>query len=378
MNETTSDLIITAGRVFCADTGLDGPGGIAVKEGRIVASGVDVVGEAFEKLDFPDAILLPGLVDLHTHPAPAAWRYGIDADTEMLPRGSTTVLSQGDAGAATWPEYRDTIIHGSRTRIRLAISAAVQGEREDRGPFIHLEEVDVEACVAAIEEGGDLIWGIAANLTTRACGETDPREVMRRMLEAAERTGRPILYGPRREPSDWPLAEQLELLRPGDVLTYCFHSDAESIVANGRVVDSAWRARERGILFDLGFGIGTPDLGVAPDAVRDGFLPDTISSDVFKRHLGWDPPHDLPRTISRMIAIGMPETEALRRATLRPAEVLGLAGEVGTLAPGASADIAVLRRNRDSVPLANVEGEVRSGPWLEPVLTVRAGRIVRP
>ena len=111
MSETKSDLIITAGRVFCADTGLDGPGGVAVKDGRITASGPHVSGEAVEKLDFPDAILLPGLVDLHTHPAPAAWRFGSNADAQMLPRGSTTVLSQGDAGAATWPEYRDTIIH---------------------------------------------------------------------------------------------------------------------------------------------------------------------------------------------------------------------------------------------------------------------------
>ncbi len=368
-------MTITAGRVFCADTGLDGPGGVEVQGGRIVASGLDVAKASDDSLDFPDGLLLPGLVDLHAHPGLPNWRFGIDPDTEILPRGTTTVLSQGDAGAQTWSVFLRTFIEGSQTRVKLAISPSVKGELEDRGCFINLQEVDVEACVATIEEGGEHIWGVAANLTARACGDNDPREVMRRTLEIAERTGRPILYGPRREPSDWPLAEQLALLRPGDVLTYCFQSDAESIVADGKVVDEAWEARERGVLFDVGHGKGTDDMGVGPDAIADGFLPDTISSDVYNNHLGWDPPHDLARTLSRMIAIGVPENEALTRATLLPAEVLGMAGQIGTLAPGADADLTVMRWS-DPVPLALVGGAVRSGPCLEPALTVRAGRVV--
>ena len=204
MNNIHSSLTITAGRVFCADIGLDGLGGVEVKDGTIVASGTDVTKASEGSLDFPDGVLLPGLVDLHAHPGLPDWRFGIDPDIEILPRGTTTVLSQGDAGAHTWPVFLKTFIEGSQTRVKLAISPSVKGELEDRGCFINLHEVDVEA-----------------NLTAKACGDNDPREVMRRTLEIAERTGRPILYGPRREPSDWPLAEQLALLRPGDVLTYC-------------------------------------------------------------------------------------------------------------------------------------------------------------
>ena len=119
----------------------------------------------------------------------------------------------------------------------------MKGELEDRGCFESIDEIDVAACVAAIEEGGEDVWGIAANLMAIVCGDTDPREIMSRTLAIAERSGKPILYGARREPSDWPLAEQLRLLRPGDVVTYCFHGDAQSIVADGHVVDSAWEAR---------------------------------------------------------------------------------------------------------------------------------------
>ena len=376
MSTTQADLKITAGRVFCADTGLDGPGAVAVKDGRIVYAGPDTSFDARQAFSFPDGILLPGFVDLHAHPAPTSWRFGIDGDSEILPRGSTTVLSQGDTGATNWPFYRDSVIGNSRLRIRLAISPSVMGEYEDRGCFIHLDQVDVDACVAVIEQdGGEHIWGVAANLTEKACGDNDPREVMRRVLEVAERTGKPILYGVRREPSDWSLAEQLALLRPGDVFTYCFQSDAESIVQGGKIRDEVWEAREKGILFDVGHGKGNDDMGIAPDAIADGFLPDTVSSDVYKRHSGWTPMHDVPSTISRLVAVGMPLDEALTRATLAPARVLGMADQIGTLAVGADADLVCVQNSPEDVPLANVAGTAIRGRRLEPMLTIRGGEV---
>ncbi len=378
MTDVQPDLVITAGRVFCAETGMNGPGGVAIKDGRIAASGADVSGPATQTLDYPDAIILPGLVDLHAHPAPSSWRWGIDADTMMLRRGSTTVMSQGDAGARTWKEYRETIIDASDTRILMALSPAVIGEYENRGVFIHLDEVDVEECAAVIEADDTHIWGLASNLTDRACGDNDPREVMRRILAIAERTGKPILYGTRKQPYDWPLSEQLESLRSGDVVTYCFIEPEESLDSSGRVVEELWKARERGILFDLGLGKGTSDMGSAEAAIADGFLPDTVSSDVHNSHQDWDQPHDLPMTISRVMATGMAENDAFARATLRPAQVLGLAGEAGTLVPGSCGDVSVLRYREEPVDLADTPDGVRSGPSLEPVVTVRAGRVFEP
>ena len=375
MNSQENDLVISAGRLFCADTGLDGPGAVAVRDGLIAKSGPRTADLAGEALSFPDGILLPGFVDLHAHPAPSDWRFGIDPDSEILPRGTTTMLSQGDAGAATWDAYRGAIIERSRARIRMALSPAVYGERYDRGCFDNLDEIDVDACVETIEsDGGEHIWGIAANLAST--GRNDPREVMRRTMEAAERSGKPLLYGVRRQPGDWPIDEQLALLRAGDVFTYCLQGDAETIVAGGRVRDSVWEARERGVLFDVGLGKGTTNMGVSVEALADGFLPDTISTDVYKRHLGWDPPHDMPMTISKLIRAGMPETEAFARATLHPARVLGLAGEVGTLAVGAHADLVVLRWNAGPVPQVDTADGVLEGPYLEPLLTVRAGVVV--
>ena len=372
------DLIINAGRVFCAETGLNGPGAVATVGDRIVASGPDVSGSAKQTLDFPDSLLLPGLVDMHAHPAPGTWKYGIDPDIEILPRGTTTVLSQGDSGAAHWPVYKDTIISASNTRVRLAISAAVNGETGKLGEttFENIDDLDVEAAVAAINNGGDHIWGVAVNLSFAASGNADTRLVMARTLEMAEQTNRPLLFGARQEPGDWPIAEQLELLRPGDVLTYCFNDSPDGIVQNGKIIDAAERARERGVLFDIGHGMQSFDFNTAETAIARGFLPDTISTDQYIRHTGSQPQHDLLRTLSKFIASGIPEADAFARVTSRPADILGLAGEIGTLAPGSCADLCIASWNDNAPPLADVGGNTRPGGCYEPVQTVRAGGVI--
>ncbi len=373
------DLIVKAGRVSCADTGLDGPGAVAIKDGRIVASGATVSGSAHETLDFPDCLLLPGLVDMHTHPAPSSWKYGIDPDVEILPRGTTTILSQGDSGAADWPVYRDSVIRGSKTRVRLAISAAINGETGAPGEpcFENIDDLDVGATVAAIDDAGDDIWGVSVNASQSSSGKADPRIVLARAVEMAERTGRPILFGERWEPYDWPISEQLDALRPGDVVTYCFHVSPNGIVESGKVIDAVWKARQRGVLFDIGHGMQSFDFKVAEAAIADGFLPDTISTDQYARHVGSKPQHDLLRTLSKLVASGMSEADAFARVTKRPAEILGLAGEAGTLAAGASADLCIARWNGDAAPLVDVAGSSRPGGCYEPVLTVRAGEVIR-
>ena len=372
----THDLIIHAGRVVCPATGLDGPGAVAVRGDRIVAVGDRIEGPAREMLDFPDALLLPGLVDMHAHPARGDSKYGIDPDVHILPRGTATMLSQGDAGAANWSRYRESVIESSRARVRLAINLSARGESLPGGCFENLDDVDVDACVAAIEDGGDAIWGIAVNISTVTSGDTDPHEIMRRALAAADRTNRPLLFGSRNH-VNLPLAQQLAWLRPGDIVTYCFRNDADRIVSDGHVRDEVWKAREKGILFDIGHGMNSLHFDVAEGAIAEGFLPDTISTDVYSRHVGSSPPHDLPRTLSKLIAAGMSEADALARVTVRPAELLGLSGEVGVLTSGACADLAVLRWNPNASPLRDVTGAERPGGCWEPILTVRAGEIIR-
>ena len=373
MSPTPIDLLVRAGRVFCADTDLDGPGAVAVRGDRIVAAGPKIETPAAVELDFPDALLLPGLIDMHAHPDRGFSRYGVDPDVHFLHRGVTTVLSQGDAGASNWPGYRDQVIGACRTRVLLALNLSTLGESHPQSCFPDIEAADVEACVATIKSADEGIWGIAVN--TGPSNPTPPHEILDRALAAAERTAKPLLVGPRLI-EDWPLEDQLPLLRPGDVVTYCLNNFPESIVRDGKIRPPVWTARERGVLFDVGHGMQSFHFDVAQAAIADGFLPDTVSTDQYKRHVGSSPQHDLPRTLSKLIAVGMPENEAFARATARPAELLGLQGEIGTLRPGACADLAVLRWNEAALPLQDVHGGLRPGGCWEPITTIRAGQLV--
>lgn len=369
------DLVIRAGRVVCPATGFDSPGSVAILGDRIVAVGAEIDGSGKQQLDEPTAILLPGLIDLHAHPAKSGSIFSVDPDRHLLARGTTTVLSQGDAGAGNLETYIRETIEQSQTQIILAINLSSAGEAGPGGCFERLELIDVAACVAAIERFRNHIWGIAVNASHHCCGPTDPREVLRRGLLVAEQTGLPLLYGMRR-PEDWPLEQQLSELRPGDVVTYCYRRTPHCIVHDGRVLGCVRAARERGVLFDVGHGRGSFDFNTAEAALRDGFAPDTISTDLQRGHVGQVPIHDLPLVMSKLRAIGMLERDIFQAVTSRPAQILGEDEDIGSLRVGSRADLVLLRWHERSEPLVDVHGNVRSGGRWETAATIRAGQIV--
>jgi dihydroorotase len=375
------DRVIHAGRMVCPATGLDGPGAVAIVGDRIAAAGPSTEGPAREVLRFPEAVVLPGLVDLHAHPNRGESRYGVDPDLHLLPFGTTTVLAQGEAGALNLRRYVEAVIERSLTRVRLAVNIARRGEATPGGSCEAREDIDGPACATAIRAArgnARAIWGIAVNVSHATCGSTDPRTVLQAALVAAGETGLPLLFGPRRA-DDWALMEQLSLLRPGDVVTYCFSDCPEGLLGDaGRIREEVWTARARGVLFDVGHGMGSFSFRVAERALAQGFLPDAIATDRYRRHLDVSPRHDLPRTLSKLLAVGMTEPDAFARVTVRPAAILGLDREIGTLAPGACADLAVLAWNSAAAPLRDTSGVERPGGSWEPVLTVRAGAVIRP
>ncbi len=356
-----SNLVIHAGRVLCPDSSWNAPGSVSIQQGRFVSRESDTDPSSRQVWRFPDAVLLPGLIDLHAHPAKGGSQWGVDPDQHLLPAGTTTVLSQGDAGADAIDEYVRETIEASRTRVRLAINLSRRGEAGPGGCFADLDFADIAACVAAVERHRRHIWGIAVNVSHHACEATDPHEILRRGIAAAERTNLPLLCGLRR-PEDWPLAAQLELLRPGDVVTYCYRRVPHCIVRNGRVLPEVKAARERGILFDVGHGTNSFDEEVARIAILNGFPPDTISTDWQRAHRG-QAGYGLPLVMSKLQAAGLSEEDVVRAVTSTPARILGLSAEIGSLQPGHSADVAVLQR--------------AEGRW-KPVLTVRAGRMIVP
>lgn len=177
------DLVIHAGRVVCPRTGCDGSGEVAIDGGWISAIGENL--EGVKRIELPDAILLPGLIDLHAHPGCAGkFFHGVPPDEHMLPGGVTTVLSQGDAGPDNFAEYLEGTICPSRTRVLMAINLSRRGERA-AGAFTNPDDADIDACVATANAHPEHIWGIAVNTSRNACGGTDPRLIAQRGIKAA-------------------------------------------------------------------------------------------------------------------------------------------------------------------------------------------------
>jgi dihydroorotase len=337
----------------------------------ILTSDFDALG-ANQVFDFPNGIVLPGLVDLHAHPANTGSVFGVSPDTHMLPRGVTTVLSQGDAGADNIDEYVETTINASRTRVLLAINLSRVGESTTQGCLENLDDADIDACVAATERHREHIPAIAVNVSHHCCGSTDPREAQSRGLEVARQTGLPLLFGLRR-PADWPLAEQLALLRPRDIVTYCFRREPHCVVENDHVLPCVLEARQRGVLFDIGHGTASFSLNVAEAAISDGFLPDTISTDLQIRHLDSQPlEHDLPLVMSKLRAAGMPDEDIFASVTSRPAGLLSR-----DVAVGSAADLTVLTCNEPRT-LTDAHGRTKPGPVWSTIFTMRGGQPVAP
>ena len=375
--------IIHAGRIFCAASGLDGPGSLVINGEQIesvhVGSGYATqnpspVASDDRVLEFPEGILLPGLVDLHAHPANSDSIFGIPPDGFMLTRGVTTVMSQGDAGAANIDEYIAKTIQTSKVQVLLAINLSRVGESMSRGCFERIEDANVAECVGAVTRHRDHIRAIAVNTSHHACGTTDPREVVRRGILAANETSLPLLFGMRR-PEDWPLDEQLALLRSGDIVTYCFRHKPHCIVNDGRLLTCVSDARQRGVQFDIGHGMGSFNFDVAETAISDGFEPDTISTDLQFGHQGAVPQHDLPLVMSKLHAAGMSAAAIFAAVTSTPASTLNVDSKSGRLSTGRRADLLVL----DFLPnqtLYDVTGQSRIGTRWTPHLTILAGREV--
>jgi dihydroorotase len=370
-----AQLLIQAPQVICHSTNQDGPAQITTSQGQIDHVKSLVPDMPIPHLEFHDAILLPGLIDLHAHPACQGSVWGVVPDEHMLPFGVTTVMSQGDAGADNWQAYQEHTIEASRTHVLMAMNPAKIAESTPAGCFEKLDDIDIARCIVAINAGGDRVRAVSVNTSRNCCGNSDPREVLRRGLQIAEETNLPLLYG-MRPPEDWTFREQMELLRPGDIVTYCFRSQPHNIMAGGTVHSAIQEARQRGILFDVGHGGAAFDFEVASAAIAEGFLPDTISTDLHVQHLEHQEVHTLPRTMSKLRAAGMEPADIFTAVTTRPAAILQSSETLGCLRPGAVADLVALQTSEQPVVFSDVCGNQRAAIEWIPVCTVRQGDVL--
>ncbi|MFP6649726.1 MAG: hypothetical protein VB817_09710 [Pirellulaceae bacterium] len=373
------DLLIHAPRILDPIDGFLDNIQLAIQDGQVVGLGPQLELNATRQLQLPDdAIVLGGLVDIHAHPARSGSIFGVDPDQQILPHGVTTVLSQGDAGSSTIDAFVTETIRPSRTRVKLAINISSVGESTVEGCLSNPDWIDPGACLMAIQEHREDIAAIAVNASRAACADQDPRGILPLAVEVARESGLPLLYGMRPD-SEWSFDDQLRQLRPGDLVTYIFRRTPHCIITSeGAIHPAILAARERGILFDVGHGYSSFDFEVARRAIQQGFSPDTISTDLQKRHLEDPLPHTLLGVMGKLEAAGMEQEAIMRAVTSGPATYLKDPRVPGQLQVGAPADISALRWPSGTQSLTDTSGQQMQGRIPELVLLLAAGEQIGP
>jgi len=371
------DLLIRGGEVLDPSRGFRGHADVAVRDGRVVAiaPGLSTEGTA-QVLDATGRLVTPGLVDLHTHLGFELHNEVVDPNAVCPAGGVTTAVDMGSTGAFTFPWYRERVLAGAVPRLYAFINIASLGTIAIHHPYYverygrYIDEADT---IRTITENRSAIKGIKTFATSAMTGEwaLPALQAARRVADA---TGVPIAVHVSVAPPS--LEEVLDLVRPGDIITHCFNPHSQRILgADGHVLPAVREARARGVLFDVGHGAGSFSFEVARRALEQGFLPDTISTDLYHANLN-GPVWDLPTTLTKFLALGVPLMDVLQRATCNPARALG-EPEVGTLAVGGPADIAVLSLQEGSYRLVDSRQETVTSPWLlRCEATVRAGALV--
>jgi dihydroorotase len=362
------DLIIKGGRVLDPSLRIDAIRDVAIAGGRIAAVEANIAADAAETIDARGKVVVPGLLDIHTHAARVK-----DGPALCLADGVTGFVDAGSQGA---DRINETIaVARSAPQLgRVLINIGRAGILPN-GDTMDINRADVGAARAAIAKNRDVIAGVKARLSRDVAGAND-YEVLRRAREVVTPFNLPVMIHMGQTVS--PLPKLMDLLRPGDIVTHMFAPPPNSIIdENGRILPEVLAARRRGVWFDLGNGrTGHLRWDIVDRVMQAGFWPDTFSTD-------WTPEGrtaqviDFPNVISKFLDFGMQLDQVIARATVNASRVFEVFRDRGTLNVGAPADVAVLELRQGSFEFVdNYENKRTGRQRLFPSGTVLGGKRV--
>lgn len=383
-SEKPIDLLLKGGHVIDPANDIDGEMDVGITDRGIAQVAASIpANEATEVIDVSGHYVTPGIVDIHTHvytfrTTTESYILGLNADAHLLSSGVTTTVDAGTAGWKDFPDFKEQCIDKAKTRILAFINIA-SGGMLDRASEQDINELNPKVAAAIAEEYSDLIVGIkAAHYWTSEPWDADhpPWASVERAVQAGDLCDRPVMVDFWPRPPERPYPDLLlEKLRPGDIHTHVFAQQFPILDENGKVYDYLLRARDRGVVFDLGHGAGSFWFRNALPALEDGFPPDSISTDLHMGNIN-GPVVSMSDTMSKCLSMGMPLQEVIMRSTVAPAHEVGHP-ELGTLSVGSEADVAVLKCLKGAFGFADCGGaKMIGGEKLECVMTLRAGEIV--
>jgi dihydroorotase len=370
------DLVLKGGRVLDERNGVDDVLDVAIKAGKIAAVGKGLAANASRVENVGGAIVAPGLIDIHTHVYHKATSLSVDPGFIARRSATTTLVDAGSAGAGNYDGFRDYVMAHSPYRILAFLNVSFPGifgfdKDVSIGEATLREMLPVDRCVAKIEANRDRVIGVKVRIGGPVTGELG-LGALELALEAANAVGLPLMAHIGGAPPSY--ADVVSMLRPGDILTHCFRPAPNSALApDGSVLSAVLAARERGVLFDIAHGMGAFGYETAEGAIRNGFQPDLISSDVHVIAVE-GPGFDLLHTMSKLLNCELTLPQVIGMSSNRPALAIRRP-DLGHLGVGAPADITVLRQVDSDYVFEDVVGTTRRGSTLlQPVAVYLAGK----
>jgi dihydroorotase len=363
------DLVIRGGRVIDPSRRLDRVMDVAVSSGKIAAIlPPGTAQDTAEAFDATGRLVLPGLIDVHAHTRSR------EMPALCLADGVTSLVDGGSRGADQIDEIV-AIAKRAPNRVKVLLNVARTGILSE-GELLDISQIDVAAARKAIERHRDVIVGVKARISRTAAGTND-LEALRRAQAIVEPFRLRVMVHVGDTVSSMPAI--LALLKPGDIVTHVYAPPPNGIFDDsGQLLPEVIAARRRGIRFDIGHGrVGHITWDTAERAIRQRFLPDTISSDLNDAGRT-DQVFDFPNVLSKFLLLGMPLDEVVARGTINAAHVFPAFGDLGTLRVGAPADIAVLELRAGEFEFVDNVRTPRTGmSKLFAHASVMAGKLVR-
>ena len=376
--QTSYDLLLKGAHVIDPKNKISDVRDVAIRDGLIAAVARDIPAKQASKVvDVSGLYLTPGLIDLHAHVFAGSDGVGLAGgessiypDAFALRVGVTTVVDAGSSGRRNFAHFKKTVIDRARTRVLAFLNIGGVGMPGDDNEQ-NVSDMDAKGAAEVAIANRDTIVGI--KVAHYRGPDWTPVE---RGVEAGALANLPVMvdfgeFRPERPFQDLVLKK----LRPGDIYTHTFYAPVPMLDEQGRLLPYLFEARKRGVLFDVGHGGAAFEFRQAVPAVRQGFPPDSISTDVHSGSINAGMKDQL-NVMSKFLNMGMPLDDVIYRSTWNPARIIHRE-QLGHLSVGAQADIAVLRIERGQFAFVDSWGAGMDGNQrLIGELTVASGRVV--